>query len=130
MGCSPPTVGPISVSLPPSRQSYLHIHSLFSYSVGASSIFTLLYGGEPILDNQDPIVVKINEVMHRLSEHAAPGKHFVEIFPFMKHLPEWMAGWKRMANSSFERDSRMFNEYIEKVEADMVRICFAGLTDC
>lgn len=101
---------------------YIH---LFSYRVVASSIFTALYGGEPILDNQDPIVVKINEVMHRLSEHAAPGKHLVEVFPFMKHLPEWMSEWKRMANSSFERDSEMFNQYIEKVEADMVRVCSA-----
>ncbi|KAJ7081460.1 cytochrome P450 [Mycena crocata] len=85
----------------------------------ASSLFTALYGGEPMLNKNDPIVKQINDCMHRLTGAAVPGAFLVDVFPIMKNIPEWVAKWKRDAINWYHTDSKMFNGWLDRVRKDM-----------
>jgi len=56
----------------------------------------------------DAVVVSIREYTDRLAHAAAPGAHIVEIFPFLRYLPAFIAKWKRDAQAFFRKDSEMF----------------------
>lgn len=75
-----------------------------------------------MMSKDDPIVEKINDVMHRLSSAAVPGAFIVDIFPVLKHLPAWSAKWKRDAISWFNKDSAMFTGFMDQVRTDMVSL--------
>ena len=55
--------------------------------VAASTIMSVTYGTPPIVSELDSKVKAINDCVARLSRAALPGAHFVEFFPWMRHIP-------------------------------------------
>lgn len=53
----------------------------------ASGIMSVVYDAAPISSENDSSVVAINDFVARLTRAAYPGAHFVEFFPWMKHIP-------------------------------------------
>lgn len=60
--------------------------------------------------------------MHRLVRATLPGAFLVEIFPVMKRLPEFLAPWKKEGLEWHRRDTVMFQEFMDKVRDQMVRM--------
>lgn len=59
--------------------------------------------------------------MHRVVQAALPGRFLVEIIPWMRYLPDWMASWKKKGKESFRQDSKMFKGFLGNVKAEVVR---------
>jgi hypothetical protein len=58
------------------------------HRVAASTILSIVYD-YPTLDSiDDPTLKKIEDYVLRLSHAAMPGSYFVNIFPWMLHIPE------------------------------------------
>ncbi|KAJ7446023.1 cytochrome P450 [Mycena galericulata] len=81
----------------------------------ASSLLTAVYNLPSIPSNDDPLVTRINEHMHRTVDAGQPGNYLVEIFPVMKLFPSWMAKWKRDALHWHAEDTKMFEELLDFV---------------
>ena len=56
--------------------------------LAASTIMSIVYDYPTILSGDDHAVEKIERYNDRLSHSAAMGSYFVDIFPWMKHIPE------------------------------------------
>jgi len=85
----------------------------------ASTVLSAVYGWPPIGKSSDPLVNRINDLMHRLVRAALPGAFLVEIFPVMKYLPSWMAKWKREGLEWHRKDTEMFQDLMLDVEKQM-----------
>ena len=85
------------------------------FSSAASTVLCATYGWIPLGKEGDPLVERINELMHRLVRACLPGAYLVEIFPSMKHLPTWMAKWKREGLEWYRKDSVLFKSFLEDV---------------
>lgn len=85
----------------------------------ASTMFNVVYNGESLATKDDPTVAKINALMHRVVQAALPGRFLVEILPWMRYLPDWMASWKRKGKESFRQDSNMFKGFLQNVKDEV-----------
>ncbi|ESK84098.1 cytochrome p450 [Moniliophthora roreri MCA 2997] len=96
----------------------------------ASMVWSVVYDKEPITDVMDPQVAAVNDFITRIVRAAFPGAHYVEYFTWMKHLPSWMAKWKRDAEEWYKRDSEMFEslfyEAKQRVKSGEDRPSFAA----
>jgi hypothetical protein len=54
----------------------------------ASTILSIVYDYPTILSDHDPTLQKIEAYNFRLSKAGIPGSYFVDIFPWMIHIPE------------------------------------------
>lgn len=81
-----------------------------------------MYGWNPIESKDDLLVERINSISHRILRAALPGAYLVEIFPIMKHLPSWMAKWKREGLEHFTKDTKMFEGFLSDVEERVVSV--------
>ena len=68
----------------------------------------------------DALVARINDLMHRIVHAALPGAFLVEIFPVMKHLPTWIAKWKREGLEWYAKDTAMFEGFMDTVRNQVV----------
>lgn len=59
--------------------------------------------------------------MERVVKAAAPGAFLVEIMPWMLHLPDSIAKWKREGKQRFKEDSEMFKSFLGDVRKQVVR---------
>ncbi|KAJ7843607.1 cytochrome P450 [Mycena olivaceomarginata] len=75
-----------------------------------------VYALPSIPSNDDPLVTRINEHMHRTVDAGQPGNYLVEVFPIMKLISSWMAKWKRDALHWHREDTKMFEELLEPVQ--------------
>ena len=89
-------------------------------STTASMVLSAVYGWPPIESKDDPLVTQINDQVHRLIRAALPGTYLVEIFPVMKHLPTWMAPWKKWGLEWYKKDSEMFEGFYDGVAKTLV----------
>ncbi|KAH9035787.1 cytochrome P450 [Lactarius pseudohatsudake] len=53
----------------------------------ASMIMSVTYDTPPIVSELDPGITAINDFVARVLRAALPGAHFVEFFPWMRHIP-------------------------------------------
>lgn len=97
-----------------------------AHSSAASSLLTAVYALPSIPSNDDPLVTRINEHMHRTVDAGQPGNYLVEVFPIMKLIPSWMAKWKRDALHWHREDTKMFEELLEPVQKAVVSSVGAG----
>jgi len=81
-----------------------------------------VYGWLPIESKDGPLITRINDVAHRFVRAALPGAYLVEIFPVMKHLPTWMAPWKKWGLEWYKKDSEMFQAFYDGVAKTMVSL--------
>ncbi|KAF9463397.1 cytochrome P450 [Collybia nuda] len=82
----------------------------------ASTVLCSVYGWNPIEPRDDPVVQRINDILHRMARAALPGAYLVEFFPTMIYLPKWMAKWKREGLEWFAKDTKMFGDFLSDVE--------------
>ena len=54
----------------------------------ASTIMSIVYDHPTIVSEHDHTVKQIEDFNNRISEAALPAAHFVDIFPWMMHIPE------------------------------------------
>jgi hypothetical protein len=106
----------------------------------ASTMMSIVYDYPTVMSEHDPAVEKIEKYNHRLSN--TPGSYLVDVFPWMKYIPErsdswpffvvssWIltdanrfAKWKREGLRGFAEDSEMFIGFLNLVKVDLVRIC-------
>ncbi|KAJ7451201.1 cytochrome P450 [Mycena galericulata] len=98
----------------------------------ASSVKTAIYGSCPIDSKDDPLVVRINDLMHRLVRATLPGAFMVDIFPALKNVPTWVpfTGWKKEGLEWHRKDTDTFQVFMDDVRGGVVegtsKPCFAG----
>jgi hypothetical protein len=56
--------------------------------LAASTIMSIVYDYPTIMSEHDHVVEKIERYNDRISHAAGMGSYFVDIFPWMKHIPE------------------------------------------
>jgi len=56
--------------------------------LAASTIMSIIYDYPTIMSEHDPSVERIDKYIDRNSHASAMGSYFVDIFPWMKHIPE------------------------------------------
>ncbi|THU96158.1 cytochrome P450 [Dendrothele bispora CBS 962.96] len=76
----------------------------------ASLMMGIIYGVPPIRDYLDPVIVRANLFVDRITHAALPGCFLVEYFTWMQHLPRWMSPWRCYAEYNFNSDSLMFED--------------------
>jgi hypothetical protein len=91
-----------------------------SLSTAVSAMLSAVCGWPAIELKDDPLVSQINDFMHRLMQAALPGIYLVEIFPVVKHLPMWMAPWKKWGLEWYKKDTEMFQGFYNGVAKTLV----------
>ncbi|KAI0245805.1 cytochrome P450 [Lactifluus subvellereus] len=85
----------------------------------ASAIMSILYD-YPMLENEhDKSLTEIHAFIDRMSAAAVPGAHLVELFPWMIHIPERFAKWKREGRQHFMQTSEIFMALLNTVRSDI-----------
>lgn len=84
-------------------------------------MFNIVYDGEPLSSTEDPTVSRINALTQRAFLAALPGQYLVDLFPWMKYLPDWTAKWKRDGKQRFIEDTQMFQNFLKNVKEKMVQ---------
>ncbi|KAF8815154.1 cytochrome P450 [Phlegmacium glaucopus] len=79
----------------------------------ASSIMKITYGID-IKETDDPYVHLAKESLGGLNEVATPGAFWVDVFPFLKHVPSWFPG------AGFQKKAA----YWRGVNADLTELPF------
>ncbi|KAI9464785.1 cytochrome P450 [Russula earlei] len=87
----------------------------------ASMIMSAVYDTPAIHSLEDERVRRINDHVMRVAQSTLPASHWVELLPWMKHIPSRFAKWKRTAEEWFLRDSEMFERLVESVRANMAK---------
>ncbi|KIM46552.1 hypothetical protein M413DRAFT_24257 [Hebeloma cylindrosporum] len=77
----------------------------------ASAMLSAVYGWPATESKDDPI---------RVLQAVLPGAYLVEIFPAMKHLPTWVAPWKKWGLEWYKKDTEMFEGFYDGVAKTMV----------
>ncbi|KAH8995439.1 cytochrome P450 [Lactarius akahatsu] len=85
----------------------------------ASAILSILYDYPTLENNDDETLKRIHTFIGRVSEAASPGAHLVELLPWMMHIPEIFAKWKREGRKHFREHTDMFNGLLNAVRGDV-----------
>ncbi|KXN84180.1 O-methylsterigmatocystin oxidoreductase [Leucoagaricus sp. SymC.cos] len=70
---------------------------------------TSLTYGLPVQRQHDPIVHLAEETFAQSTGTLAPGKYYVNIFPILQHVPEWMPG------SGFKQEAKRIKKLLDRV---------------
>ena len=70
----------------------------------------------------DMLRSRIEAFVARAQETTRPGAYYVELFPLMRYLPQWMARWKRDALHTYRETMSFFLELMEDVETRLVEL--------
>ena len=102
---------------------FLHLSpDLLSSFIGGLS--TSLTYGLPVQRQNDPVVRFAEETFALSTGTVAPGKYYVNVFPILRHIPEWMpgSGFKQEAKEIKKMLDRVTEEPYQKTLEMMVRI--------
>ncbi|KZV60962.1 cytochrome P450 [Peniophora sp. CONT] len=87
----------------------------------ASMVMTCIYDEPPVSRcyaasiEDDPKISYIDDFTHRLVKAASPGAYWVEMMPWMRHIPSKFAAWKRTAEGWRRKDEDVFGGMYEHV---------------
>ncbi|KAF3403544.1 hypothetical protein F1880_009655 [Penicillium rolfsii] len=85
----------------------------YAYSINS----TLAYG-QRVEDITSPSMVELSSVSKTIAQISATTMGgLVEIYPFLKHLPECVAPWKEGARKAYERALRLYEGNIRQATA-------------
>jgi len=84
-----------------------------------STVVSILYDHPTIVSEHDPTIEMIDEYNNRFGRAAALGSNLVDIFPWMMHIPDRFAKWKRDGKRQFEQDYAMFRGLLNRVQVDL-----------
>ncbi|VDC01478.1 unnamed protein product [Peniophora sp. CBMAI 1063] len=85
-------------------------------SATASMMLRGVYAEAPVLDECDARVYEVNEIAATLSSASGLGAYWVEIMPWMRHVPSVFAPWKRKAQEIYERNNALFHRLLDRVQ--------------
>ncbi|KAH9055398.1 cytochrome P450 [Lactarius vividus] len=85
----------------------------------ASSTLSILYDYPTLETDNDKTLKGIHAFVDRMSFAAAPGTYFVELMPWMLHIPERFARWKYEGRRHFEQHNTMFETLFNSVQSEM-----------
>ncbi len=74
--------------------------------IAASTIMSIVYDYTTIMSEHDHAVEGIEKFIDRVSHAAAMGSYFVDIFPWMKHIPERYSCLSRCLRVSSDRHNQ------------------------
>ena len=80
-----------------------------------------MYGWPRIGDKDKPVIQRIHAHTARIASAVVPGSFLVDVFPAMRHLPEWAAKWKREGRAWHRAETEMFEGFNRDVRERMVR---------
>jgi hypothetical protein len=69
-----------------------------------------VYGWPRVGPEHKGIIARIHAHTAHIASAVVPGAYLVEIFPFMKHIPSWLARWKREGLDWHARETEMFQQ--------------------
>lgn len=75
----------------------------------------MVYDTPALLSEGDTKITRINDFAERLVSAAHPGAYLVEYFTWMRHLPSWIAKWKRDVLEQYRIDDAMFRGLFNEV---------------
>ncbi|PSR85633.1 hypothetical protein PHLCEN_2v5362 [Hermanssonia centrifuga] len=87
----------------------------------ASTVLSAVYAYPLLESTSDPCFVQVESYVDRMLKAALPGNYFVDIFPWMMHIPQWMPGarWKREGFEWFKKDTDMFQQLVEDTHTEL-----------
>ncbi|EPS25872.1 hypothetical protein PDE_00808 [Penicillium oxalicum 114-2] len=95
------------------EQDFPSLFLRYAYSINS----TLAYG-QRVEDILSPSMVELSSVSKAIAQISATTMGgLVEIYPFLKHLPECAAPWKKSARKAYERALRLYEENIRQATA-------------
>ncbi|KAB5523150.1 cytochrome P450 [Coniochaeta sp. 2T2.1] len=62
---------------------------------------------------------KILKIVHELERVGSPGAYLVDIFPWMLHIPDFLAPWKRYLKAQQKVDEAFFTEMVDRTKRDL-----------
>ena len=76
------------------------------------------------MTQNDPLTLLAEDAIAKFSQAAQPGRFLVDIFPWLRFIPEWFpgAGWKKTAREWRQLGDRMYDIGYEWTLEQMVRI--------
>ena len=88
----------------------------------ASNILTTVYGWPRFgtSEKEMALIKRIHAHVEHISDASIPGRYLVDAFPAMRHLPAWMAKWKREGMAWHEGESRLFSSFTQSVRDRLV----------
>ncbi|KAJ7610296.1 cytochrome P450 [Mycena polygramma] len=94
----------------------------------ASSILAAVYAWPRKRSRDMTIINRIHAHTARIARAVVPGAFLVEVFPWMKWLPSWIAKWKRDGLKWHEEETKMFEllngKVAEKMATGQSEPCF------
>lgn len=75
--------------------------------------------GKPIITGKEDQLRRILAVTHNLERIASPGAYIVDIIPILKHLPNFLAPFKKEAARLHAEELGLFKELIQDVQNSM-----------
>ena len=87
----------------------------------ASTIMQVTYGTSPPKWKYKQNVARFHEFVDGVTRAAMPGAHYVEIAPWMRHLPASISPWKRMTGEFFARHSAVFKGIFEDTRTTLAQ---------
>ncbi|KIX00096.1 uncharacterized protein Z518_10233 [Rhinocladiella mackenziei CBS 650.93] len=69
--------------------------------------------------DDEETVRKVNENQLNIERIAAPGQYIVDIIPALKHLPSWLASFKRESTVHNKKEVELFSDLVEDVRRDL-----------
>ncbi|KZV73540.1 cytochrome P450 [Peniophora sp. CONT] len=85
-------------------------------SASAGMMLRCLYDYSPASGENDARVRQVNRFAIRASGAAAPGAFWVEMMPWMRHIPSFIARWKRTVEGWNREDNKAFHSYFDLVQ--------------
>lgn len=86
-------------------------------------MLSISYDLPTILSTNDPTVATINKFAELFLHYANPGNYFVELLPWMKHIPSFLAKWKKGAEKGYIHYTELWEGMFQEVENRIVT-CF------
>ncbi|KAJ8481794.1 hypothetical protein ONZ45_g15183 [Pleurotus djamor] len=80
-----------------------------------SAMISIIYGGPPVLDPNDPLILLVDSIGEGVNIAALPGSYFVEFFPWMVYLPRWMCPWRVEAENWYIQKSNDLKNLMQGV---------------
>ncbi|OAK97184.1 cytochrome P450 [Phaeosphaeriaceae sp. SRC1lsM3a] len=70
-------------------------------------ILRITYGYTPKSNGKDPLVDLVGQAMSNFADATTPGKYLVDVFPFLRYLPEWLPG------TGFQEKARRLAKHLD-----------------
>jgi hypothetical protein len=62
------------------------------------------------------VMHEVNEAMEFVGSLNVPGAYLAETFPFLRHLPTWLAPWKKVVAQRSKQDADLFGNLALEVK--------------